>query len=74
MNVIFTLKKNIRQLQSVKVDKDVYFDGLTKDAFFNAIYTVLNAIEIAKTKLLYQFRDLVLPSKAGRTDDSEDLK
>jgi hypothetical protein len=73
MNVIFALKKNIRQIQSVEVDYDVYFDGLTKDAFFSAIYTVLNAIEIAKTKL-YQFRDLVMPSKAGRTDDSEDLK
>jgi hypothetical protein len=73
MNVLFSLKKNIRQLQTVQVDKDIYFDGLTKDSLFNAIYTVFNAIEIARTKN-YQFRDVILPSKAGETDDNEDLK
>ncbi len=72
MNVIFALRKNIRQLQTIEVNKDIYFDGLTKDSFFNAVYCV-NSIEIARTKT-YQFRDLVLPSKAGKTEDSEDLK
>jgi len=52
MNVIFALKKNIRQIQSVEVDKDAYFDGLTKDAFFSAIYTVLNAIEMLKRNFI----------------------
>ncbi len=73
MNVIFALKKIFDRYNLSRLIRMYHFDGLTKDAFFSAIYTVLNAIEIAKTKL-HQFRDLVLPSKAGRTDDSEDLK
>jgi hypothetical protein len=73
LNVFFTLRKNMRQLESLDVEKDVYFDGLTKDTLFNSMLSVHNAIEIAKTKL-DQFRDVVLPSKAGRTDDSKDMR
>jgi hypothetical protein len=75
MNVFFTIKKNIRELQSVEINKVLFFDGLTKDSLFDAINTVHNSIEIAriKTGLL---RDGVLLSKSSQAeeDNNKDLK
>jgi hypothetical protein len=74
MNVFFTIKKNIRELQSVEINKVLFFDGLTKDSLFDTINTVHNSIEIAriKTGLL---RDEVLLSKSSRAEDyNNDLK
>ena len=75
MNVFFTIKKNIRELQSVEIYKVLFCDGLTKDALFNAINTVRNSIKIAriKTGLL---REEVLLSKSSRAeeDNNDDLK
>ena len=50
MNVFFTIKKNIQELQSVEIYKVLFFDGLTKDALFDTINTVHNSIEIARIK------------------------
>jgi hypothetical protein len=51
----------------------VFFDGLTKDKFFDTYATVDSAIAIARIKLC-QFRDEILPSDAGRMYDNRDLK
>jgi hypothetical protein len=72
-NVFFAFKENVRKLQSLEVFKVVFFDGLTKDSFFDGIFTVTSAIAITRIKL-GQFRDSILPSNAGRTDDNRDLK
>ena len=50
MNVHFIIKKNMQKLQSLEISKVVFFDGLTKDTFFNTINTVRNSIEIATIK------------------------
>ena len=75
MNVFFTIKKNIQELQSVEIYKVLFFDRLTKDSLFDTINTVHNSIEIAriKTGLL---RDEVLLSKSSRAeeDNNNDLK
>ncbi len=75
MNVFFTIKKNIQELQSVEIYKVLFFDRLTKDSLFDTINTVHNSIEIAriKTGLL---RDEVLLSKPSRAeeDNNNDLK
>jgi hypothetical protein len=68
LGVIFSLEKGVRTLESVQVNKVIYFDGLTKDRFFDAVFTVTHAIEVARTKL-GQFRDSILPSQAGQYDD-----
>jgi hypothetical protein len=74
MNVFFTVKKNIQELQSVEIYKVLFFDRLTKDSLFDTINTVHNSIEIAriKTGLL---RDEVLLSKPSRAeeDNNNDL-
>jgi hypothetical protein len=68
MNVFFTIKKNIQELQSVEIYKVLFFDRLTKDSLFDTINTVHNSIEIAriKTGLL---RDEVLLSKSSRAEE-----
>ena len=75
MNVFFTIKKNIQELQSVEIYKVLFFDRLTKDSLFDTINTVHNSIEIAriKTGLL---RDEVLLSRPSRAeeDNNNDLK
>jgi len=73
MNVYFVIKKNIRELQSLEISKVVFFDGLTKGTFFNAIDTVRNSIEIARIKI-DQLRDSVLSSNSSRAGDNSDLK
>lgn len=73
MNVYFVMKKNMRELQSLEISKVVFFDGLTKDTFFNAINTVRNSIEIARIKI-DQLRDSVLSSNSSRAGDNNDLK
>ncbi|HEU0144929.1 MAG TPA: DUF2299 family protein [Nitrososphaera sp.] len=73
MNVYFVIKKNMRELQSLEISKVVFFDGLTKDTFFNAINTVRNSIEIGRIKI-DQLRDYVLSSNARRAGDHNDLK
>jgi hypothetical protein len=74
MNVNFIIKKNMRELKSLEIYKVIFFDGLTKDTFFDTINTVHNSLEIARTKTA-QLRDSVLPSKASRPDDdNNDLK
>jgi hypothetical protein len=73
MNVMFNLENGFRQLQSVTVYKPIYFDGLTKDKFFDTIYSVHHAIEIARTKLGV-FRNKRLPSQAGLGDNDDILK
>jgi hypothetical protein len=62
MNVYFTIKKNMRELKSLKISKVIFFDGLTKDTLFDTINIVRNSIEIARTKTA-QLRDSVLSSK-----------
>ncbi len=69
MNVYFTVKKNMRELQSMETSKVVFFDGLTKDTLFNTINTVRNSIEIARIKT-GQLRDSVLSSEASRAEDN----
>ena len=73
MNVFLTIKKNIRELQSVEIYKVLFLDGLTKNTLFDTINTVHNSIEIAriKTGLL---RDGVLLSKTSRVENNNDLK
>jgi hypothetical protein len=73
MNVHFIIKKNMEELQSLEISKVIFFDGLTKDTFFNTIDTVRNSIEIARIKT-GQLRDSVLSSNASRTGDNNDLK
>jgi hypothetical protein len=73
MNVFFIIKKNMRELQSLEIYKVLFFDGLTKDTLFDAINTVHNSIEIARTKTA-QLRDTVLLSNESRADDNNDLK
>ncbi len=73
INVHFIIKKNMQELQSLEISKVVFFDGLTKDTFFNTINTVRNSIEIARIKTS-QLRDSVLSSNACRADDNNDLK
>lgn len=68
-NVVFGFEKDVKQLESLEIKKPIYFDGLTKERFFETIFTVHRAIEIAKAKL-GQFRDSILPSKAGDSDNS----
>lgn len=70
MNVLYNLEKGVRQLESIEVFKPIYFDGLTKDKFFDTVFTVHNAIEIARIKL-GQFRDRHLPSQAGLGDNDD---
>lgn len=72
-NVFFIFEDNVRRLRTLEVYKGVFFDGLTKDKFFDIYTTVDSAIAIVRIKL-GQFRDEILPSKAGRTDDNRDLK
>ena len=73
MDVHFIIKKNMQELQSLEISKVVFFDGLTKDTFFNTINTVRNSIEIARIKI-GQLRDSVLSSNVSRTCDNNDLK
>ncbi len=73
MNVYFVIKKNMRELQSLEISKVVFFDGLMKETFFNAINTVRNSIEIARIKI-DQLQDSVLSSNASRAGDNNDLK
>ena len=73
MNVYFVIKKNMRELQSLEISKVVFFDGLTKGTFFNAIDTVRNSIEIARIKI-DQLRDSVFSSNSSRAGDKSDLK
>ncbi len=56
MNVYFTIKKNIRELQSLEVSKVVFFDGLTKDTLFDTVNVVHNSVKIARIKTS-QLRD-----------------
>lgn len=72
-DVFFVFRKNIRELQTVEVQKFIFFDGLTKDRFFDSIFKLNSAFAIAGT-LLNQLRDEILPSKAGRTEDRGDLR
>jgi len=62
----------MRELQSVEVYKVIYFDGLTKNAFFDAIDTVHNSIEIARIKTS-QLRDSVLSYEANCGKDDKIL-
>ena len=73
MNVMYSLEKGFRELKSVEVIKPIYFDGLTKDKFFDTVFTVHHAIEIARTKLGL-FRNRILPSQAGFGDNDDTLK
>jgi hypothetical protein len=73
MNVYFVINKNMRELQSLEISKVVFFDGLTKDTFFDTINTVHNSIEISRIKI-GQLRDSVLSSKASRADNNNDMK
>lgn len=68
LNVDFLIKKNMRELQSLEIFKVLFFDGLTKDAFFNTINRVHNSIEIAriKTGLL---RDSVFSSERSLANE-----
>jgi hypothetical protein len=72
-NVFFVFEDNVRRLRSLEVYKGMFFDGLTKDKFFDTYTTVDSAIAIARIKL-GQFREESLPSDAGRTYDDRDLK
>jgi hypothetical protein len=73
MDVHVIIKKNMQELQSLEISKVVFFDGLTKDTFFNTINTVRNSIEIARIKT-GQLRDSLSSSNACRADDNNDLK
>jgi hypothetical protein len=73
MNVYFTIKKKMQELQSLEISKVVFFDGLTKDTLLNNINTVRNSIEIARIKT-GQLRDSVLSSKASQTEDNSHLE
>jgi hypothetical protein len=72
-NVFFVFEDNVRRLRTLEVYKGVFFDGLTKDKFFDTYATVDSATAIARIKL-GQFRDEILPSDAGRMYDNRDLK
>jgi hypothetical protein len=73
-NVFFVFEGGVRELKSLEVSKVVFFDGLTKDKFFDTYITVDTAVAIARIKLR-QLRDEILPSKAWQTDDdSSDLR
>ena len=70
LNVDFLIKKNVRELQSLEIFKVLFFDGLTKDVFFNTINRVHNSIEIArvKTGLL---RDAVFSSSGSLENEND---
>jgi hypothetical protein len=74
-NVFFEFEDNVRKLRTLEVYKVVFFDGLTKDKFFDTYITVDNAVAIARIKL-GQFQDEILPSNSGQTEeeDNSDLK
>jgi hypothetical protein len=73
-NVFFISEGGVRELKPLEVFKGIFFDGLTKDRFFDVYYTVHSATMIAQIKLR-QLRDEILPSQAGQThDDSSDLR
>jgi hypothetical protein len=46
--------------------------GLTKDRFFDSVFAVGHAIEIARTKL-GQFRDSIMPDHAGQSENGNNL-
>ena len=73
LNVDFLIKKNVRELQSLEIFKVLFFDGLTKDVFFNTINRVHNSIEIAriKTGLL---RDAVFSSGGSLENEKDNWK
>jgi hypothetical protein len=73
MNVYFIIKKNMRELQSLEISKVLFFDGLTKDRFFNTINTVRNSIEIARIKS-GQLRDSVVYANTSHVNDENELK
>ena len=72
MKVHFIIKKNLRELQSVEVYKVIYFDGLTKNAVFDAVDTVHNSIEIARIKTS-QLRDSIVSNEANRGKEDKIL-
>ena len=61
------------ELQSLEIFKILFFDGLTKDVFFNTINKVHSSIEIAriKTGLL---RDSVFSSDGSLENEKDSWK
>ncbi|HJU35083.1 MAG TPA: DUF2299 family protein [Nitrososphaera sp.] len=73
-NVSFVFEDNVRRLRTIEVYKRVFFDGLTKDKFFDTYTIIDSAIAIARIKL-GQFKDeILLSNKAGNTEDNSDFK
>jgi hypothetical protein len=70
LNVDFLIKKNVRELQSLEIFKVLFFDGLTKDAFFNTINKVHNSIEIARIKITL-LRDSVFSSEENLANEKD---
>ncbi|MDQ3836875.1 MAG: DUF2299 family protein [Thermoproteota archaeon] len=70
MNVLFVIRKNMRELQSLEIYKVIFFDGLTKNELFDTIDTIHNSIEIARIRT-NQLRDSVLSSDGAHTEDNK---
>ena len=70
LNVDFLIKKNVRELQSLEIFKVLFFDELTKDAFFNTINKVHNSIEIARIKITL-LRDSVFSSEENLANEKD---
>jgi hypothetical protein len=73
LNVDFLIKKNVRELRSLEIFKVIFFDGLTKDVFFNTINKVHNSIEIAKIKTGL-LRDSVFSSDGSPENEKDSWK
>jgi hypothetical protein len=70
MNVHFVIRKNMRELQSLEIYKVIFFDGLTKNTFFDTIDRIRNSIELARIKANL-LKDSVLSGEEAHTEEKK---
>jgi hypothetical protein len=47
LNLHFEFQPNVEQMKYLHIKKDIFFDGLTKDRFFDTICKVLSGMQLA---------------------------
>ena len=45
INIIYSFRPDLNTLEEIVLKKTIYFDGLTKNSFFDAIHTIVRGIE-----------------------------
>ncbi len=55
INVGYKIEKDLENLESVTINKIVYFDGLTKDKFMDASFALVRGFSLVEL-MLYQLR------------------